>query len=130
MISGWGNFKAYNSKKFNPKNLGELKKLIKNPKYQNFICRGNGRSYGDSSLNTNIISLKNLKKNIKIDIKNKIVECSSNVILKELNKKLLNKNLFLCVTPGTQYITIGGAIASDIHGKNHHHDGSVSDHIL
>ena len=130
MISGWGNFKNYNSKKFNPKNLKELKKLIKNPKYQNFIGRGNGRSYGDSSLNTNIISLKNLKKNIKIDIKNKIVECSSNVILKELNEKLLNKNLFLCVTPGTQYITIGGAVASDIHGKNHHNDGSFSDHVL
>ena len=58
MISGWGNFKNYNSKEFNPKNLTELKKLIKNPKYQNFISRGNGRSYGDSSLNTNIISLK------------------------------------------------------------------------
>ena len=42
----------------------ELKKLIKNPKYQNFIGRGNSRSYGDSSLNKNIISLKNLKKNL------------------------------------------------------------------
>ena len=47
------------------KKLEELKKLIKNPKYQNFICRGNGRSYGDSSLNKNIISLK-FKKILKL----------------------------------------------------------------
>ena len=130
MISGWGKFKNYNCKKFSPKNLKELKKIIKNPKYHNFISRGNGRSYGDSSINTNILSLKNLKKNIKINTRYKIVECSSNVLLKELNEKLLTKNLFLCVSPGTQYITVGGAIASDIHGKNHHNDGSFSDHII
>lgn len=130
MISGWGKFNNYSVNTFKPKTIKELKDLIKNPKYQNFIGRGNGRSYGDSSINKNILSLKNLKKVIRIDFQNKIVNCTSNVLLKDLNQKLLCKNLFLRVSPGTQYITIGGAIASDIHGKNHHNEGSFSDHVL
>ncbi len=130
MISGWGKFNNYSANIFKPKTLKDLKDLIKNPKFKNFISRGNGRSYGDSSINKNILSLKDLKKVIKIDVKNKIVNCTSNILLKELNEKLLSNKLFLCVSPGTQYISIGGAIASDIHGKNHHNDGSFSNHIL
>ena len=55
--------------------------------------------------------------------------CSSNLSIKELLPILLKENFFLKVTSGTQYVTIGGAIASDIHGKNHHNDGSFCDHV-
>ena len=129
MINGWGKFRGYKSKLFFPSSVNKLKKLLITKKYKNFIVRGGGRSYGDSSLNKNIIILDFNKNLIKINSAKKFVHCGGSVTLKELNEKLIKKNLFLKVTPGTQYVTVGGAIASDIHGKNHHVDGSFCDHV-
>ena len=127
MINGWGRYGEYKIKLYKPKNINLIKKKLKSSLLDTFICRGLGRSYGDSSLNSKIIDLTNIKKKFQISKKKKEVVCSSNLSIKELLPILLKENFFLKVTPGTQYVTIGGAIASDIHGKNHHNDGSFCD---
>ena len=131
MITGWGNYipKKFKTNIFYPKNIIELKKLLsrKNCKYA--AIRGNGRSYGDSSIGEKIISIRDFEKKIKIDYKNKILHCSANCTMGEINEVLIKKNFFFKVTPGTKFVTIGGAIASDIHGKNHHLEGSMSETI-
>ena len=89
-----------------------------------------GRSYGDSSLKKKSILLtENLNKLLSLDIKNKIVEVESGIKINDLLKILIPKKLFLPVTPGSKFISIGGMVASDVHGKNHHNKGSFRHYI-
>ena len=129
MINGWGGYGNYKTKIYKPKTINLIKNKLKKTPLDTFICRGLGRSYGDSSINSKILDLSNIKKKIQISKKKKEITCSSNFSIKELLPIILKENLFLKVTSGTQYVTIGGAIASDIHGKNHHKDGSFCDHV-
>ena len=127
-ISGWGNYKTIKSKIYKPSNINELKKIIK--KNKKFTIRGMGRSYGDSSIGKNIISLDKFEKIIKFDEKKGYLHCSSNSTINQILKKTVNKGWFLKVTPGSKFISIGGLIASDVHGKNHHIDGTFCDHLI
>ena len=129
MINGWGRYGNYKVKLYTPKTISIVKEKLKKSHSESFICRGLGRSYGDSSINSKIINLTNIKKKFQISKKKKEITCTSNFSIKELLPILLKENFFLKVTSGTQYVTVGGAIASDIHGKNHHKDGSFCDHI-
>jgi FAD/FMN-containing dehydrogenase len=95
-----------------------------------FIARGNGRCYGDASLNHNIISCLDLNKFIAFDKSRGIIEVQAGVLLDDILKVIVPAGWFLPVTPGTKFITIAGAVASDVHGKNHHIDGSFSNHVL
>ncbi len=91
--------------------------------------RGNGRSYGDSALGDKVLSSLSFQKIIMFDEAQGIIECESGVLLDELLQLIVPHGFFLPVTPGTKFITVGGALASDIHGKNHHVDGVFSDHV-
>lgn len=92
---------------------------------------GNGRSYGDSSLNSSGIQwLAETQKCITIDEVMGIADCGSGVTIGELERACLEFGFFPPVVPGTEFVTIGGAIASDIHGKSHHTLGSFGTHIL
>ncbi len=131
MITGWGNYihKKFKTNIYYPKNIVDLKKILGKKSYKSMAIRGNGRSYGDSSIGKKIISIRDFNKKIKIDNKNKILYCSANCTMGEINEVLIKRNFFFRVTPGTKFVTIGGAIASDIHGKNHHLEGSMSETI-
>ena len=129
-LSGWGNNINVNSKINLPTNNEDIKNLYKKGAVFNSIVRGLGRSYGDSSINFNVISLKNYEKFINFDDELGTLECSTNYSLKDILKLIVEKGWFLNVTPGSKFITIGGAIASDAHGKNHHLDGSFGDYIF
>lgn len=96
------------------------------------IAYGMGRSYGDVSLNTegNLWQTTDLDHFISFDQKYGILHCESGVVLKDIHRMLIPKGWMLPVTPGTQMITVGGAISNDIHGKNHHRYGTFGDHIL
>lgn len=125
-LSGWGNNKFVNCKVHYPKNIIELKVLIKN----DVIVRGLGRSYGDSSIQPNLtIITSKLKKILYFDKKKGIIEVESGISVKDLIKETINKGWFLPVTPGSKNITIGGMVASDVHGKNHHKVGSFRNFI-
>jgi FAD/FMN-containing dehydrogenase len=85
-----------------------------------------GRSYGDSALNDRVILTNHFDKILDFDEGNGIVTCESGVSLAELIDAFLPRGWFLDITPGTKFVTIGGAIASDVHGKNHHKVGCFS----
>ena len=129
ILSGWGNNIVVNSNAFYPKNETDILNYF-NKKQTKSITHALGRSYGDSSLNHNVINLKNFEKKIIFNEHDGIIKCSSNFSIKEILKIIIKKGWFLNVTPGSKYITIGGAIASDVHGKNHHKDGSFCDHLI
>jgi FAD/FMN-containing dehydrogenase len=92
-----------------------------------FIPFGNGRSYGDSALAPNIIYCKSYNYFLGFDEINGILHLQAGVELNDIIKIFVPQGWFLKVTPGTKYITVGGAIASDIHGKNHHIEGCFSE---
>jgi len=96
-----------------------------------FLGRGRGRSYGDVCLNNNgtLITTNELNKILYFDGINGFIECESGVTVKELLEYLIPKGWFLPVVPGTSFVTIGGAIANDIHGKNHHKLGSFGNFV-
>lgn len=108
----------------------DFNKFLKNNKF--FLPQGEMRSYGDVCLNTNGLVLKTLDLSSFLDFDpiTGILNCESGVVLKEIQDTFLSRGWMLAVTPGTQLITVGGAIANDIHGKNHHKYGNFSHHIL
>lgn len=96
-----------------------------------YIARGWGRSYGDVSVNPGggVINMTRLNRMLSFDETAGILECESGVSLEEILEVIVPRGWFLPVTPGTKFVTIGGAIANDVHGKNHHVDGSFGQHV-
>lgn len=92
---------------------------------------GNGRSYGDSCLNAGggVLDCRDLDKFIAWDDSTGLLTCEGGVLYSEILRFALPRGWFLPVTPGTQFVTVGGAIANDVHGKNHHGAGSVGHHV-
>jgi FAD/FMN-containing dehydrogenase len=90
-----------------------------------------GRSYGDSCLNEDGITLdvSHLKRFIAFDEEKGLLRCEAGVSLAEALEVIVPRGWFLPVTPGTKYISVGGAIANDVHGKNHHRAGTFGCHV-
>ncbi len=95
------------------------------------LAYGKGRSYGDCCLNDGgtLLATSGLDKFIQFDAMNGILRCEAGVTLGAILRLILPEKWFLPVTPGTQYVTVGGAIANDVHGKNHHRAGSFGCHV-
>jgi FAD/FMN-containing dehydrogenase len=93
---------------------------------------GNGRSYGDVCQNQDgvLLATRGLDRFIAFDAATGILECEAGVLLSEIIDLVLPAGWFLPVTPGTCFVTVGGAIANDVHGKNHHRTGTFSHHVL
>ncbi|WP_025129332.1 FAD-binding oxidoreductase [Pseudomonas sp. PH1b] len=93
---------------------------------------GNGRSYGDSCLavSNHVVQMRSLDRFIKADWENGVLLAESGVTLGEILSIAIPQGWFLPVTPGTQFVTLGGAIANDVHGKNHHLRGTFGNHVL
>jgi FAD/FMN-containing dehydrogenase len=94
------------------------------------IAYGNGRSYGDASLQKKILLTRRFNKFLSFDEATGTLCCQAGVLLSEILEVFVPRGWFLPVTPGTRLITVGGAIAADVHGKNHHVDGSFGQHVL
>ncbi len=123
-LNSWGMYPQIKNKKFTLNTKNNLKDILK--ENNTFIPFGNGRSYGDSALNENIIYCKPYNYFLDFDEEKGILHCQSGVMLSEIIETFVPRGWFLKVTPGTKLITIGGAIASDVHGKNHHIEGCFS----
>ncbi len=127
-VTNWGNFPIVEKEMKSEDSLQKIREFVLNN--NEVIARGNGRCYGDASLGEHIFSTKRLNKFISFDRLNGIIECESGVLLSEILEVTVPQGYFLYVTPGTKFITVGGATASDVHGKNHHAEGCFSEWLL
>jgi FAD/FMN-containing dehydrogenase len=93
---------------------------------------GNGRSYGDVCLNAGgtLLATRSLDHFVSFDAVSGVLECEAGVLLSEIIEVTLPQGWFPAVTPGTALVTVGGAIANDVHGKNHHRAGTFGHHLL
>ena len=96
------------------------------------LAYGNGRSYGDVCLNDGgtLLHTRGLDRYIAFDPASGILRCEAGVLFADILDFAVPRGWFLPVTPGTRFITVGGAIANDVHGKNHHGAGTFGEHLL
>ncbi|MBE8606819.1 FAD-binding protein [Vibrio cyclitrophicus 1F53] len=96
-----------------------------------FLPFGNGRSYGDSCLasNDHVLSTRLMNRFISADWQTGVLRAEAGVLLSEVLEQSVNRGWFLASTPGTKLITLGGAVANDVHGKNHHVAGTFGRHV-
>ena len=128
MTNSWGNYPKSQHKQVKPVLWRDQLQLFDQLPV---LAYGNGRSYGDQCLNKNgtIIATKALNRFIAFDTNTGVLRCEAGTLLADILSYAVPQGWTLPVVPGTQYITVGGAIANDIHGKNHHVRGTFGCHI-
>ncbi len=116
---------------YRPERHRDLHDLLSEKQENTCIARGLGRSYGDTAVNGdgNIAMMERLNRMLDFDAETGILYCEGGVTLAEIIDLFLPRGYFLPVTPGTKFVTVGGAIANDVHGKNHHGEGSFSQFV-
>ncbi|MBV9537442.1 MAG: FAD-binding oxidoreductase [Acidisphaera sp.] len=125
-ISGWGRYPVLDCAILEPASAIEAQQ----PLPEGAIARGNGRSYGDSSLSPSAtVFTRRLDRMLRFEPKSGILTCEAGVLLADIVALFVPRGWFPPVTPGTKFVTIGGMIAADVHGKNHHAVGSFCDHV-
>jgi FAD/FMN-containing dehydrogenase len=95
-----------------------------------FIARGNGRAYGDAAIGAcATLSARRLNRMLAFDPQSGLLTVEAGVLLADILKVLVPRGYFPKVVPGTKFVTVGGMVAADVHGKNHHHDGGFGDNL-
>lgn len=128
-LSGWGNIPKSAGKVLYPHFTDDLRDVLS---LGEILPRGLGRSYADQATNRHhfIVKMEKMNHFLSFDEKTGILSCEAGVSLEEIIQYLTPKGWFPMITPGTKYVTIGGAIANDVHGKAHHVDGSFVNCVL
>lgn len=131
-LSGWGKFPVETCHLYRPERTAEIARLFESGAESTFISRGLGRSYGDAALNAEagVISHLRLNRMISFEDSTGVLECEAGVSFDEIIRTFLPRGFFPMVTPGTKFVTVGGAIANDVHGKNHHRDGTFAADLI
>ncbi len=130
-LGGWGRFPVEPCHVYRPEKRAELPEILGSGQQPSYISRGLGRSYGDPAINKDagVISHLALNRFLAFDESTGDLECEAGASLAEILEFAVPRGYFLPVTPGTKFVTLGGAIAADVHGKNHHRDGTIANHI-
>ena len=129
MLHGWGRYPRMEARLSAPANVEELRFLLGDDPAASWIVRGSGLSYGDSSLAADVIDGGGLRQSWELDEKAGLLRVSAGFSLREILSEIVPRGWFLPVLPGTAQASLGGAIAADVHGKNHHRDGSFCEHL-
>ncbi|MFE8967015.1 FAD-binding protein [Streptomyces albogriseolus] len=131
-VTGWGRTAPSAARLIRPRTFEEAVLAVRGCGARGGIPRGLGRAYGDAAQNAGgeVFDMTGLDRIHAIDADGGTVLCDAGVSLHRLMEVLLPLGWFVPVTPGTRYVTVGGAVGADIHGKNHHVSGSFSRHVL
>ena len=126
-LSGWGRYPRIDAKLNVPRSEEDLRALVLRG---HAIARGNGRAYGDSALSAqNTVHMRHFNRMLSFDAEQGQLVAEAGVLLADVIDAFLLHGWFPYVTPGTKFVTLGGMIAADVHGKNHHKDGSFGSYL-
>ncbi|WP_369146065.1 FAD-binding protein [Streptomyces sp. R44] len=130
-ITGWGRTAPTLARVQRPRGHAEVAEALRACGRRGAVARGLGRAYGDAAQNAGgtVLDMTGLDRILAVDTTAGLVVCEAGVSLHRLMAALLPLGWFVPVTPGTRYVTVGGAIGADIHGKNHHVSGSFGRHV-
>ncbi len=130
LLSGWGRYPLSESDVYRPDRISELQAVVA-ANSTSLIARGAGRAYGDAALNeqNRVVDLTRLNRMLSFDPASGLLRCEAGVTIAELIDVFLPRGFFPPVTPGTRFVTLGGSVAADVHGKNHHRDSSLASHV-
>lgn len=127
---GWGRYPKTTAELIEPADSQALQQRIASAKRSApCIGRGGGRSYGDSALAAQLVTTRFLDSFLSLDAERRTLRCGAGTSLGDILRVCIPRGLFLPVLPGTSAVSVGGAIAADVHGKNHHVDGSFCSHV-
>ncbi|WP_256796429.1 FAD-binding oxidoreductase [Terrabacter sp. Ter38] len=130
-LTGWGRAAPTVAHVAAPSAADDVAGLVVESGSRGVIARGLGRSYGDAAQNAGgmVLRLGGLDRISPVDPITGLVTCGAGVSVDRLIREALPRGWFVPVTPGTRQVSLGGALAADVHGKNHHRDGSISAHV-
>ena len=125
-LSGWGRYPKADQTVERPEKASQLGVFNGTT-----LARGQGRSYGDAALNStgHLVLTERLDRFLEFDPESGLLKIEAGATLKDVLDAMVPKGWFVPVTPGTKYSSIGGCVAADVHGKNHHRDGSFGQYV-
>jgi FAD/FMN-containing dehydrogenase len=130
-LSGWGRHPRRRCVEYRPEKLKSLRRILCEGPQHTYIARGLGRSYGDAAVNESngVVNCTRLDRMLSFNPATGLLVCEAGVSMEDIINVFLPRGYFPAVTPGTKYVTVGGAIANDVHGKNHHQVGSFANFV-
>ncbi|MEM9251876.1 MAG: FAD-binding oxidoreductase [Planctomycetota bacterium] len=126
-LSGWGRYPVIEAERRLTRSRGDVAAALSSG--FTGIAHGLGRSYGDTALADQVLDTTPMDRLLELDAQGGRLRCQAGASFDDILGVIVPRGWFLPVTPGTKFVTVGGAIAGDVHGKNHHREGCFGDHV-